>query len=426
MDQINRDHIHFDPKVKGDLMSPTNTKGNRQTACISSSHNRGSSLLSMRTKGATIVDKRGKKDLNGPTNIEPQPDKSNTSSSTLVSITQWNGRSIQNQTKINYAQNLPGDILVLQEIWQRTEQVQRIKYPLDIVMRDSERGGGTATIAETNTTRVVSRFSINKDTNAVKVKYQNQYMWIVNVYIHDGSTSKIQKLFGKIRQQIPNKEWKVTIVIGDFNIDAQDNNPNFILMKTICKSMGMMIYRPKENTTKESKVDYVIAGNMFTLKEHSEYNSVSDHKALNWVFNFKHPGKEAPSYIPDYKMADMLTLMALRDPKVKDSQDFLRYMKTQRNRNKIMKVAKRKKRSEDKLIQMLLTMDATDRISEILDDHWIKMWVKTEELRFSEESKEAYDTLRRILKYNLIGKQDGGIINQLTDDRGTSSAIKKK
>ena len=78
----------------------------------------------------------------------------------------------------------------------------------------------------------------------------------------------------------------------------------------------------------------------------------------------------------------------------------------------------KKKRREDKLIEMLLTLDASDNISEIIDNHWIKMWIKIEGLRFSEESKEAYDTLRRILKYNLIGKRDGGIINQLIDDDG--------
>ncbi len=38
-----------------------------------------------------------------------------------LSITPWNGRSIQSEAKINYLRCLPGDLVTIQEIWQHSE-----------------------------------------------------------------------------------------------------------------------------------------------------------------------------------------------------------------------------------------------------------------------------------------------------------------
>lgn len=288
-------------------------------------------------------------------------------------------------------------------------------------MRDCERGGGTATLAENITTQVISAFKINKDTNALKLRFQNQYLWVINVYIHDGSITKIQKLFGKVRQQIPNNEWKATIIIGDFNIDAQDSNSDFKLMKSICKSMGMTIHVPNENTTATSKIDYIITGSLFEIQQvrlYGSYGKVSDHKAINWTFNFKPLGKNTPITIPDRKIADMLSLIAINDPKVKDSQDFLNHIIRERKRNKLMKTIKIKKNKEQKLLDTLLSLENSNQAQDIVNNYWSQQWRKTEETRFSEESKEAYNFLKRILKYNLIEKRDGAIIRHLLNDEG--------
>ncbi len=66
-------------------------------------------------------------------------------------------------------------------------------------------------------------------------------MWVINVYIHDGEIQKIQKMFGKIQKEIPQNEWDITILMGDFNVNADEKVKEFCLLKSICKSMVLCV-----------------------------------------------------------------------------------------------------------------------------------------------------------------------------------------
>ncbi len=60
----------------------------------------------------------------------------------IIQISQWNGRSIQNEAKVNYVRGLPGDLIVLQEIWQQLALVRDAGTLLDSTERNDKRGGG--------------------------------------------------------------------------------------------------------------------------------------------------------------------------------------------------------------------------------------------------------------------------------------------
>jgi len=242
-------------------------------------------------------------------------------------ISQWNGRSIQNETKINYVRSLPGDLIALQEIWQRVKEVETIGTLVNYKVRPEGNGGGTATIGKYCRIHIVSKFSINKDTDAIKVAINNYYLWLVNVYIHDGSISKIQKMLGKMRHEIPINEWGAILIIGDFNINADEHNNNFRLLKSLCKGMGLALQITTENTTEKSRLDYVITSTLIRINEYKVHKSISDHKAITWSFNLSPICKPTPIVIPDRELATAATMHSILNKKVKDTQDFLTIMK---------------------------------------------------------------------------------------------------
>lgn len=67
---------------------------------------------------------------------------------------------------------------------------------------------------------------------------------------------------------------------------------------------------------------------------------------------------------------------------------------------------------------MLTQLDDPSKVTEVVNQHWQELWRITEQQRFSKESKEAYQRLRKVLKYHLYEKRDGVIVNVLTNDEG--------
>ncbi len=127
--------------------------------------------------------------------------------SNSYNIFQWNCRSVHSEAKANFIRSAQADIFALQEIWQRSNNIINIGEVLNIPERKDYRGGGTATLCHSSITIQTLRvFLINKDTTAMKLKISNQYLWLVNTYLHKGSKNQIQKLFGKLRKEIPVNE----------------------------------------------------------------------------------------------------------------------------------------------------------------------------------------------------------------------------
>jgi len=70
------------------------------------------------------------------------------------------------------------------------------------------------------------------------------------------------------------------------------------------------------------------------------------------------------------------------------------------------------------LFEKLLKLDNPVHIDRVINEHWEALMRKTEELRFSNESKIAYRDLKNILKYHIYKKRDGGIIIQIITEEG--------
>ena len=96
---------------------------------------------------------------------------------------------------------------------------------------------------------------------------------------------------------------------------------------------------------------------------------------------------------------------SILNKKVKDTQDFLTIMKEIREENRVLKEIRPRKRKENDLLDSLLALDDPSRTKQTIDEYWGNFWKAIEDRRFSQESKNAYSTLKRILKYNLYEKR---------------------
>lgn len=116
-------------------------------------------------------------------------------------IAQWNGCSINTQSKTNFIRSLDSKIIAVQEIWQNSETVSKNFQVLDIVERTLKRGGGTATLLNNSPDLFIKeKHKINKDSNMLKINIRNNYIWLINIYLNQGKISQLQKLFGKIKK----------------------------------------------------------------------------------------------------------------------------------------------------------------------------------------------------------------------------------
>ena len=177
--------------------------------------------------------------------------------------------------------------------------------------------------------------------------------------------------------------------------------------------MALQIQKPNEPTRKGAYLDFMITGKNIDIIRSKQYKSPSDHDLIEWDFQVKNPQKQKPIKIPNIMTSKKITLEALKNSE-ENASSFLEQVQAQRliNHNSIMKLVRPHKKVS-KLLNILLELDNPTKATQVVNEFWEKEWIETEEKRWSIESREAYDKLRRILKYHLFEKKDGGIINKL-------------
>lgn len=338
-------------------------------------------------------------------------------------ICQWNARSFNCTEKSNFAISLEGDMLLIQEVWQKSLFLDQLPYDVvQLTTRKDMRGGGTATLTKPHLKcKKVREFGINKDMSAVKLRLaENMWCWMINIYNYNGSISKMQKLIGKVRSSIPREEWKICCLSGDFNINAKENNQDFKILKSLAKQMGWTIHLPeKETWQKKTKIDYMMTGRLIQVQSHQILNSLSDHVALSWEVTLSQNKETKLLEIPDRRKAEVLTSEIMSNKSNHDAQTCLREFKQRReNESTLMTALSYKSYKNEDLLKILLALDDPSKIGDVVNKYWKEQWEKVEQVRYSVDSKEAYSKLRKVLKYHLYGKRDGAIINSLLDDEG--------
>jgi len=357
---------------------------------------------------------------NNSNSINPNNNKSNLSNSSLR-LSQWNGCSIQNEAKLNFIRSLPGDIVAIQESRKHSKEIASLGEILDFSERKIKGGGGSTTLSKIAGIQVLQNLQLNKDSHAVKVRYENTYFWLANIYLNKGTYSKIQKLFGKLRNSIPDNEWKILCCIGDFNVNVSKNPSEKELLLKLSKLMGLKLVTPTTPTRGDSTIDYILTGSKIVANEDSIYKGPSDHLAVTWKLQVEANERKKPIKIPSKSTADEITLALINNEIITKAEDFIQHFGqlTKRRKGEIMKIIKLKSRRSNELMDKLLKIQNPDEISKVINNHWNEFWKNTESTRYSTDSATAYKRLKNMLKYHLFEKRDGGIINCIKYEDGT-------
>lgn len=207
------------------------------------------------------------------------------------------------------------------------------------------------------------------------------------------------------------------MVFGDYNIDlTNEHSKELILLKKSCREIGLTIESPNETTRENAVLDFLIRGAHVKVGKNQVIPSLSDHKAIVWELELALPSKLKPRKLPSRKKAESITLKLLRNPEVTHSAIFLHelYLYRQDTKGGIWALCKAKRR-ETQLLDKLLQLEEKEDIIKCIEDFNTQRWKHVERLRWSNSSKEAYDTLRRILKY----RETGGLITKVLKDDGT-------
>ena len=342
---------------------------------------------------------------------------------TKLTLSQWNAWSVSTDTKIQFIQSLPSDIIAVQETWRQSENLQKIGEIIELCEREQGRGGGSATLKLSDLeVQIKQRFMIGKDSHAIKLQFENTYMWVVNVYLSEGSIEQIQELFGELRNSIPENELDILCCIGDFNVDLNKESHERKLLEKLCKFLNLNIVRPSEHTTKHGSIlDYIIIGKNIGAYEQSIVYGPSDHRALNWELEITNIQKRKAIKIPCKTTANSISQQLLENDAVVDASSFIHMLGKLKQKNKryLWKKIRPKAFKNDSLMKLLLELQDPQKTEKTINEYWINLWRGTESQRYSVNSAHAYQTLRKILKYHLFEKRDGGIINCIKNEDGS-------
>jgi len=159
--------------------------------------------------------------------------------------------------------------------------------------------------------------------------------------------------------------------------------------------------------------------------------SPSDHASILWELNVDCPKKIKPIKLPNSKLEREITNPVIQNAQNKTAIQLLKDF-TQRIRSKGTRAFKHisYKQQHNFYQKFLLNLDENDDAITAIKMYWSKFWRIQERIRYSTHSKEAYNTMRNILKYHTYAKRDGSIVNsfllpnnQIVDDPNHISHI---
>lgn len=340
-----------------------------------------------------------------------------------ISFSQWNCRSSRNPAKQEFIRNLPGDILMLQEIWHSNTFNDSFKI-LNIASRKTKRGGGTASLTRPDfnlTPIMIQDWALNNDSSLSSLRFGNNVLYLGNIYLSRGSPKQVQKILSKIRKIVPENHLSQVLLIGDFNVDLRKKGEALSLLRSCAKNLGLKLLDPEVPTRNGSTLDFVLAGRNIKVKgSPSVLMAPSDHMAITWYFEINFPTAIKQLKIPNRTLAAQISSSLISDSKITNSKQFLESLADTRliYKKHIQKLVGQKKR-DFKWIDMLQELDDPLEVLRMINASWMQTWKDTELIRWSQDSKIAYNRLKSILRYNLYKIRDGAIINSIISDDGS-------
>jgi len=353
-----------------------------------------------------------------------------------LKVVSWNVRSLNKLSKLKKLFEDCSDFILLQEVWQPDPDVCYL-LPSSMMMKTRPKGyvgGGSMTVWNSEIISIGDSFSINQDSFISKyIIASNRFIWMSSIYINKGTKKNFLDTMASIQEVVPEEEWPLLVLSGDWNIDIsalesesesdktmKQKMKRALAVKEICRQMNLNILCPGA-TRKESSINFIIYGSEIKIENviSSTMSDVSDH--CKWTFDIEIACPKAKNSIriPNRKLADSFTVNSLL--KAREASDFLKNIEN-RLRSVDMNLTKELKRKpfRKELLQRLMSTIETDEdFRSIINDYWSGKALENEMHRFSDKSRDAFDFLRRVFKYHEYNRRDGSIINKVVESNGT-------
>lgn len=333
-----------------------------------------------------------------------------------LKLLSWNARSLTSVGKIREILKYKADIAFIQEIWNPPEELLDLLGNNIEMKRRADNHGGT--LLYYNEEKLpISRQSLkmNEDCHLSKhILHGNKILNLCSLYIPKASKKAIIEIFNNLQRQIPETEYPFLLIMGDWNVNIQDkSNQLTILLHELCKQMGLHIGF-KGPTRGNNTIDFAIHGKGIVLREWQAFESLSDHKIVTCEAVVECPKPSTKRFlVPNRKTAERMTLYAINNAKT--SQEYLELLTKGRKKvgSKIMKTIKIKSWQKNLQDRLLRIENEDEDIRRIIQEYWMNQAEQNEDERYSQQSKKAFEFLRRVYKYNQYEKRDGSIVNKI-------------
>ena len=342
-----------------------------------------------------------------PMDIERLSAKKNEISFRLCS---WNARSIVSKEKLELIEGLDGNILCIQETWLNADtKLFSGGSNWNVIRFDREgpkKAGGTLTLLDQGV--VTRRIRVSTDYGFFKVAYAHHSFWVANVYLPTGSKSQIRELFYNIEKHVPREDMKKLFVIGDFNVNLDLENDRLTLLTALAKELNLVVHRPCGETRVNSTLDYLLAPRGVEVCMNSIATDLSDHKVV--VVDVTLPkGVGARNIrVINKGLATEVTKWALDNASC--AREFLANIDSCRKKFKRYIYTTLNRRQVERKLYLALLREQQQDTRTILNQYWESLIEENENLRYSIKSREAFQFLSRVYKYNQFEKRDGAIV----------------
>ncbi len=349
---------------------------------------------------------------------------------TRLMLATWNARSLKaNFLKVKALIDLNLDIILVQETWLDRDVTDsyllslldylggKYRYRrMDRISKKNKSGGGTILFVKSGI-EVIKEVRINKDSGLYQIVANTvegtRTLWICNVYLSRGSKKQIQRVFKKVESIIPPEYLKNTCLIGDFNVNLVESSDPKELLIGLASSLGLQLFHTIQGTRKDAILDFAIGSKRTKCLCQPLSIEGSDHKSVLIELADIPRIERRRIKIVNKKFAESISLKAIQD--ASNSNEFLEALKeAHTNHQARIYVTLNQRKIERKLFKRIVHSGETTR--SLIMKYWKEVFEENEEMRFSHLSRDAFQTLKRMSRYDQFGKRDGSIVNKIMKD----------
>jgi len=324
------------------------------------------------------------------------------------------------------------DVMMLTETWGNKAEFAGKQI---IERRRSSGRGGGAMIIIPEWWEVLEEGSLIEDGDDVWVRVKSardKAIWMCSLYVQPSDTEKFRKSMKKL------SDW-VRI------IHCKEKNPNILISGDLNKNLESILKESRRESDSlgfiqeyqlrigeygpvtlvrpggGSRIDYILSSkNLIIEKEETIQNAASDHMLYRGEVSVGIGGGRNMLMIPNRHFGKTLMKEAFKKEQ-QGKNSVMKYYELLRKgmhrRVKPMRVIK----SNDwrQQIQTLFTGSlGLQEIQKTLRQRWTTAWQEFEDKRFSGQQKQAFEQLRRMTKYDVFERRDGGIVRNIVSEEG--------